>query len=560
MITTSSAQTFTKHIVHLLEKKAKLTLLDDERESTENIVMTLLENESLGVACLDLSELNLTPQMVTVLGTAPLHIHTLSESKQQLFTARTFAAITGVRQWFEETIATAASNTTFPAKMLFTPMRLTDGNLELGEDDQIPAILKAAYNPFTVITGGPGTGKTTIISACLAEMFLRDPNLKPEHVILTAPTGKAAQRLSEGINFFNARYLGNQSQSLRDKIKGVPEAITLHRLLRASKNRTLPIEGEVAKLSQRVVVVDECSMVGAELMCTLLISLAAGAKLILVGDADQLPAVDVGSVFQEIVSTLEQKRSPLLQRLIRSRRSVQEIISEARKALEKGIQADFPWQPLRKDENIAQAPVRFIRGVEGQRKDIPYEHLVQDIVHRVFNQFSADPEWAASPDGFTRFKIIAPMREGIAGVKDLNSRMHELARVQWKRRRAGLLVGEPVMITENIHSLGLNNGDVGIVVADPHAHLLRAEESAELRARFFRGSSEATYLLDRLTGRIERAWASTCHKAQGSEYENVIIFLPEGDCKLLTPQWLYTAMTRAKKTVTVVWGGKKEHK
>lgn len=559
MISTSSAQTFTQHIVHLLEQRANLTLQEDERHSSENIVMNLLENESMGVASLDLSDLNLTPGMRTLLGTSPLHLHTSAERKEQLFTARTFAAITGVQRWFDNTISQETHKAVIlpETKMLFSPARRESGNLDLGEDDQIPAILKAAQNLFTVITGGPGTGKTTIISACLAEMFLRDPELKPEHIVLTAPTGKAAQRLSEGLNSFTAHYLENQTLDLRNKMKCVPEAVTLHRLLRANKTRTLPIAGDIPKLSQRIVVVDECSMVGAELMCTLLLSLPQGTKLILVGDADQLPAVDVGGMFQEMVQNLEKKSNPMLHRLVRSRRSVQEIITVARKALESGMEADFPWQPLCKDEKLAESAVRFIRGVENQRKAVPYENIVQDVVQRIFNQFASDPHWASAPDQFTSFKIIAPMREGIAGVKDLNSRMHELARVHWKRRRAGLLVGEPVMITENIHPLGLNNGDVGIVVADPDARSLRSEDSEELRARFFRGSEEATYLLDRLTGRIERAWASTCHKAQGSEYQNVIIILPEGDCKLLTPQWLYTAITRAKKTVTVVWADKK---
>jgi len=550
----SAGQTYAKHLIGFLSRQSGIELNENQFDSAAQLIMMLLEKEAAGETSLPLEQSELDPDVKRILSLAPLSIQTDDEQKEHLYTERTWTALQGVHNWFERARQAADSkgSDAQTEQMKFKPSQGNGAGLTLGADDQIPAILKAARNQFTVITGGPGTGKTTIIAACLAELFLRNPDLSPEHVVLTAPTGKAAHRLKQGLNDFNAAYLGSEPSDLQKRMCAIPDALTLHRLIGASKSKALPLTGTFNKLPQRVVVVDECSMVGAELMCTLMQSLADGTRLILVGDADQLPSVDCGSVFRDIVKKLTDRKSPLLQRLVHSRRSVKEIIHESRKALEVGLSASFSWSPYTRGETPAHAPVRFINGMEGMSTETKYTDWLQQLLGHLFRHFAESPDWAEGGTGIGRFKIIAPRREGPAGVNDLNQRLHEFAKKHWGVGRSQFLVGEPVMISENIHSLGLNNGDVGIISEMASSKRINSDEESRLQATFLRGPKPVSYPLEQLTGRFERAWASTCHKAQGSEYDAVFIVLPEGNCDLVTNQWLYTAMTRARTRLTVI--------
>jgi len=550
----SAGQTYAKHLVGVLSRQIGVDLNVDQFDSAAQLIMMLLEKEAAGETSLSLEQQVLDADVRKVLSRAPLLIQKDADQIEHLYTERTWTALQGVQQWFERACKDAISNAADAQseQMRFKPSQVNGTTLTLGADDQIPAVLKAARNQFTVITGGPGTGKTTIIAACLAEIFLRNPELSPEHVVLTAPTGKAAHRLKQGLNDFNAAYLGSDLPDLQKRMCAVPDALTLHRLIGASKSKALPLTGTFNKLPQRVVVVDECSMVGAELMCTLMQSLADGTRLILVGDADQLPSVDCGSVFRDIVKKLNEQKSPLLQRLVHSRRSVKEIIHEAHKALEVGLSASFSWSHVTRGETPAHAPVRFINGIEGMAPNAKYTDWLQQLLGQLFKHFAGSSDWAAGGAAIGRFKIIAPRREGPAGVNDINQRLHELAKKHWGVGRSQFLVGEPVMISENIHALGLNNGDVGIISEMTSSKRSNSDKMSSLQATFLRGPKSVTYPLEQLTGRFERAWASTCHKAQGSEYDAVFIVLPEGNCDLVTNQWLYTAMTRAKTRLTVI--------
>jgi exodeoxyribonuclease V alpha subunit len=554
MMLKKSDQVYSERLVHLLVMAADLKLSDSEFSEAAMQIHRLLEEESNGKTHLLLHHDELSAPVRALLNTRPLVLEEANTSEFRLFSQRTHTALEGVWHWFEERTQTEGADTKkqLDTNMKFVPTHSGEGSLALGQDDQVPAILKAVQNSFTVITGGPGTGKTTIVAACLAELLTREPELNPEQIALCAPTGKAAQRLSEGIAFFNAAYLGNSPDDLRDRMRAIPDAKTLHKLLGASPERSLPLSGEVENLPYSVIVMDECSMVGAELMCALMKSIAPHTRLILVGDADQLPSVECGDAFSEIVARLESQNSQQIQRLKHSRRTSEEgkqILVEAKKALEHGIVADFDWSLLDPNENIASTPVRFISGIRGLEKR-KFSEWLDELLSRIFLRFAEQPTW--SREDLTLFKIITPNREGLGGVRDINQRMHELARTTWKMQRPGYLIGEPVMVMENIHHLGLNNGDVGVV----QPRLTRKSKSlaaqTELEVRFVRGPSNQVYSIDQLTGRIERAWASTCHKAQGSEYKNVFIVLPGLENQLVTPKWLYTAITRAKSRVMVI--------
>lgn len=558
----SPSQTHAKHLIRLLSRQSGIALTEEQRESGANLIHLLLEKESLGESFYNLADSDPGPEVKQLLSRIPFRIETDAQGNELLYTARTHAAFTGVREWFEAQCKKAQQQEAPNGFSLELLKEENCGpNLTLGADDQIPAVSKAADNDFTIITGGPGTGKTTIIAACIAELFLRNREIMPEQFILTAPTGKAAHRLTQGLRDFIAAQNENLKPALLQRMQSVPDAVTLHRLLGASKTRTLPLKGDIPTLAQKVVVIDECSMVSSELMCALMKSLSSDAKLILVGDADQLPSVEGGSMFHTLVKDLENSGSTLVQRLVHSRRSVIEIITEAKKALADGAEAAFDWSPLGRDEQLSPQPVRFINGIEGMKSDLSYSDWLQEILVKIFRQFAATSDWAHQEGGFTRFKIITQMRKGVGGVIDLNARMAELARKNWNVRSSGYIAGEPIMVTENIHALGLSNGDVGIVEHhDSDSADRPSGTSTGMYARFHRGNDHVRIPLSYLSGRIERAWASTCHKAQGSEYDNVFILLPRSeDSKGLTPQWLYTAMTRARTRLTLI-SNKNEYK
>jgi exodeoxyribonuclease V alpha subunit len=551
MITATASQNYSMHLVNLLARKCSVRLDDDELAGAAGVVLKLLEAEESGETHIRLDELELNPGMLRVLGTHPLVIE-----NNCIFSARTHAALAGVWQWFN---AKLQENKAIPNGgpddgLRFVPPDLENVTLRLGSEDQLPAVLKAARFPFSVITGGPGTGKTTIIAACLAELLLRNTDLAPGQIALCAPTGKAAHRLKEGLDLFVGKHLGSALPGLKNRMQEIPKAKTLHKLLGASQTRALPLEGSISKIPAKVVVLDECSMVGAELMCALMKSLSEDARLVLVGDADQLPAVECGSVFRDMVAELEKVNSANIQRLLHSRRSVREIVEEAGKALRNGADADFEWRPLARGEALAERPVRFVDGVEGIGAKAKHDEWMQTVLSRIFSRFANEHNSLAGEGGLSAFKIIAPRREGTTGIVEINRQMHELARTHWKIRRSGFLVGEPVMVMENIHHLDLFNGDVGIVVPRPSDVVFPDLERCERYVLFKRSGEDFTVPLDQLTGRVELAWASTCHKAQGSEYQHVFVFLPDESqsmMKSVTNNWFYTAMTRAKATVTV---------
>lgn len=549
----NAAKNYAAHVVALLSDQSKTPLNAEQFETTATLVLNLLEAEEAGQTSYPIDELALDDAVRKVCSTRPLLIAPAQETKKEaLYTVRTFEALNGVFSWFREKLI--ASEKTISSEALAETLRVKpSGHLTLGDEDQRPAILGAAHAPLTLLTGGPGTGKTTVIAACLAEILLRNAELKPEQIVLCAPTGKAAHRMSEGLASYCKNNMDHESSELQERMRAIPPAKTLHRLLGASVFRPMPLTGSVARLSQKVIVVDECSMVGAELMCALLCSLAPDAKLILVGDADQLPSVECGDVFRTMVQELENKKSPCVRRLTKSRRSATAILEGARMALKDGIKAEFDWRPLQVGEELCSTQVRFINGVEATPQASKYTDWLQILLKSILLRFAKDSDWSSLSHGVNAFKIIVPNNEGPAGVHDINERMHALAAAHWHVRKTEFIVGEPVMIVQNIHHLGLSNGDVGIVCGNPRVRDALHSGKNDLHVCFISGSGQKKYVpMDHLVGRVQLAWASTCHKAQGSEYQSVFVVLPESESRVVNNNWLYTAITRAKEHMTII--------
>ena len=395
--------------------------------------------------------------------------------------------------------------------------------ISTGETDwQREAAKMAVKQSFSIITGGPGTGKTTTVVKILA--LLQELAEQPLHIALAAPTGKAAMRLQESIGFNKAAL--PCSETIKSHI---PETVTtLHRLLGAKPPSPYFRHDATKPLVYDLVVVDEASMVDLALMSKLLDALKPGARLILLGDKDQLASVESGAVLADLTMalpehTLELKKSHRFDDTIK------------RLAVAVNLQQeDVAWQILHEgNENIAMLEQDLIDYVAAQQTD--YLRLIKagagfDEIYRAFS----------------RFQVLCSNREGKNSVSDINYRVEQKLFGQKLINLSGLWYsGRPVMVTQNNSALHLYNGDIGICMPDK-------DQDGKLMVFFQRADGSVKKYLPGRLPHCETVYAMTIHKSQGSEFEEVLIVLPETINPVLTKELLYTAITRARKTVKLV--------
>ena len=424
---------------------------------------------------------------------------------------------------------------------------------------------------FTVISGGPGTGKTTTVAKILALLLeQRQPEqsaVAPLRIALCAPTGKAAARLQEAINWEKSRL--DCADAVRDAIPS--QASTIHRLLSSfSGGRSgfdapdLSSDASGEFLPVDVLVIDEASMVDISLLASVLKRLPPGARLILLGDKDQLASVEAGSILADICGPGDCGFS----RNICAR--LQAFTSEN---LPENVPCDVPMgdcivqlqQSYRFGEDSGIGAVsRLINGgdadgalgtLQGESytdagsRFLPAPHgladMLRDAVVKGFLPYltSADP--AEALGALSRFRILCAFREGPYGVRALNAVIERiLAEAGLIRHDEAFYCGRPVLITRNDYNLRLFNGDVGIILPDTQSGHMRA---------FFQDPDGAIRKFPPL--RLpdhETVYAMTVHKSQGSEFEKVVFILPDRASPVLTRELLYTAMTRAK-TQAEIW-------
>lgn len=425
------------------------------------------------------------------------------------------------------------SDAVIPEALLANPVALTD--------EQRAAVAGAVRGPLALITGGPGTGKTAILSA-LARALLAS-GLEPEELALAAPTGKAAQRMGQSLS--------------KTGLEGLPEPRTLHRLLGWNPRLRRFRQGPDRLLRIRALVVDEASMVGLELMDALLAALPPGARLVLLGDADQLPSVEAGTVFRDLVAGLPERTFHL-------------TFSHRMDAADPGGRAILEGaRALR----LGQAP-RLREAVDGEDLDAPgLTHGASDeaSLRAFLRRWLArhlDPDIAVFPlvDGvlegaalsrleaqaarWDTARLLCLLREGegLRSSEGLNAFLHAEALKRTRLRGdSPFLPGEPVMARHNDYARGLFNGDQGLVV-----RASRDGAAPRLEVAFPRPGGPVLFPLEAVQAGLEHAYALTVHKAQGSEYDHVALVLPEQDHPLLTREILYTALTRARRGVTVL--------
>jgi len=441
--------------------------------------------------------------------------------------------------------------------------RLFPGNAEGETDWQRVAALAAVTRRFCVISGGPGTGKTSTVVKVLA-LLLEQAEVEGKggslRIALAAPTGKAAARLKESI------VGGMQWASGMSEL--IPEDVfTLHRLLGYLKGSSSFRHNRENPLPYDIVIVDEASMVSLPLMAKLVDALRHDTRLILLGDRDQLASVEAGAVLGDICDTggihgFSPAFAALAAELSGDDVPVQESVGplgDAVVLLKKSYRFSAAGGIGRVGAlvNAGDGPAALAACLDEASADItmaPPPHsatLGEALSGKVTAGFGAylrekTPEQAFA--AFSRFRILCAMRSGPYGVEAVNQL------VQQRLAHAGLIhpqgrwyAGEPVMITRNDYNLGLFNGDVGLILPDP-------ESEGELRAFFPSGAGAMRKVLPLRLPDYESAFAMTVHKSQGSEFDRVLLILPDRDAPLLTRELLYTAITRAKQSVEILAG------
>jgi exodeoxyribonuclease V alpha subunit len=385
---------------------------------------------------------------------------------------------------------------------------------DAGYAEQRAAAQTAAVRWTTVLTGGPGTGKTTAVAGLLA--LLAEQEEAPR-VALTAPTGKASARLEEAVRHATAAL----PEADRARL-GTLSASTLHRLLGSRPDtRTRFRHHRGNRLPHDIVVVDETSMVSLTMMARLIEAVRPDARLVLVGDPDQLASVEAGAVLADLVAGLG---SDSVAQLRTSHRFGEQIGALA--GFVRDGDADQAWALL----SAGGPEIEFVDA----------QHSVEVV--RALGLASAQAVRAAAEAGdgagalaaLERHRLLCAHREGPQGAAHWNRQIERELGVtrEW-------YAGRPLLVTANDYGLGLFNGDTGVVISEGDG--LRAVISGS-------GREFATTRL----AEVETVFAMTVHKSQGSQAEEVTVVLPTEDSRLLSRELFYTAITRAQVKVRIV--------
>jgi helicase, recD/traA family len=397
------------------------------------------------------------------------------------------------------------------------------GNIKLSSK-QKEAIQTVNSNNVVIITGGPGTGKTTIIKNVI-EIY----KTHGKKVVLCAPTGRAAKRMTEMTG---------------------EEAKTLHRLLEIGKiekeNEFTIMNYEVAPIDADVIIVDEASMVDIYLMNYLLNGIYQGTKLILVGDTDQLPSVGPGSVLKDIINS-ERIKTIFLDEIFRQAAQSKIIVNSHRVNdgeyfLEKEEQKDL------KDDFFY---------IKEKSQDVMLAQLISLCKGRLEN--------FGNYNFFENIQILSPTKKGILGTKELNKKLQEELNPsddKKNEKKVGDIIfreGDRVMQVKNNYDIYWEKGNTLSLNYETGTGIFNGEIGKIVKIDFinkqikilFDDEKEAWYAFSDMD-QIEHAYAITVHKAQGSEFDVVIVVVTQSSAMLLTRNLLYTGLTRAKKLLILI--------
>lgn len=472
----------------------------------------------------------------------------------RLYLSRYFRFEQQVACWLQQVSLPVATSADTPElaqqlRRLFTPQPEIDW--------QAVAVATACDGRFTLISGGPGTGKTTTVTKLLALLVAQSE--QPLLIRLAAPTGKAAARLTESIAKAKTELAGQVNAAW---LAGIPtQASTLHRLLgvipglpefRHNGQNPLPLD---------VLVVDEASMIDLPMMARLLAALPPQARLILLGDKDQLASVEAGAVLGDICQFVAQGVSS---------QQAQQLQQRTGYDLHNYVQpAGHPLRDrlclLRKSyrfaadsgigklaEAVNNGDVKAAHAVWAQDyRDIRLhsdEQRIEMAINVAAKGYHAYLALLAAPitsenaivllKAFNQIRLLCALHDGPWGINGMNQAIGQRLQEQGKLQMSGeWFAGRPVMITENDYGLGLYNGDIGIAASD----------GERLRVWFVLPDGKAHGFLPSRLPAHDTAWAMTVHKSQGSEFTHTLLLLPPEVNPLLTRELLYTGITRARE-------------
>jgi exodeoxyribonuclease V alpha subunit len=420
----------------------------------------------------------------------------------------------------------------------------------------VAAAISGSLNNFTIITGGPGTGKTTTVAKILAILFTIYPTLK---VALAAPTGKAAARMADSL-----KHAKLPTDTIQHQFQGLVPS-TIHRLLKPISGTPHFKHNSSNPLDVDVLIVDESSMIDVALFAKLLDAAGPATRVILLGDKDQLASVEAGSLFGDLCQA-----QPALNEFTNERRQlVNSFIAQPARQVTASVPADAAHPlfqhviELRQSHrfNDEQGIGRFSKAVI--KNDVPVIESFFDLKAdeqvtidpgydtRLFNQFIHgyeayinEKEIGPALKKLNQLRVLCALREGEFGLHAINRRIEErLQQIGLIRRPGEFYENRPIMITSNNYELGLFNGDIGLV---------RKNEKGVTMAWFEDAEGNLKTVLPGYIAQAETVFAMTIHKSQGSEFNQVLLVLPEKTgVNLLTRELLYTGITRAKEKLVV---------
>lgn len=489
------------------------------------------------------------------------------------------------RYWRCQQLMERAIHQRIQVKKASLPVEVTHyiEHLFPGQNDidwQKIACVLALRSHFSIITGGPGTGKTTTLSKLLAVLIklIQLENDQPQalRILLAAPTGKAAARVSQSISQALTRLLLPE-----DILVQMPkQAQTLHRLLGLGRSRVSTYNSQ-RTLAADVVIIDEASMIDLEMMAAVLDALSPKTRLILLGDKDQLASVEAGAVLGSLCEGVENTgydattlawiknysgydlatadfdhSNPCHAQTVMLRhshrfgsdsgigqlaRAVNSSDSQlARQLLLENLYSDIAVIQVDASLGLESIKATVCAGNQiDQTKNFPKGYACfQTMIKKrpSSNQPDLIDDWALQVlQAFDGFRVLSALRQGQYGVEGLNKTIESW--ITGRKQNPEWYPGRPVMVNRNDYDLGLMNGDIGICLKD---------SQNTMRVAFTNEQGGVRWISALRLSAVETAYAMTVHKSQGSEFEHVLLVLPAQDNRLLSRELVYTAITRAK--------------
>lgn len=562
--------------------KEILTYFPKMQGTQADLVAKLIEANQNGDLYLSLTDL---PPASDFPNQFPFHIESVG-GENRLFFQKTYKE----KIHFESKVKSFISNRKeeTPDKQDSTKIESVISNLESQfgnklSSEQKQAVIESITSSFRIIAGGPGTGKTTVVSFILKVLDALQKLPTPNHIALVAPTGRAAQRLTESIQK-NLNHF-TDTKELASSLRGQ----TIHNLLRIFPDAPKPYYGEKRYLPFDLIIMDETSMVDLTLMNLFLDSIGEKTHLILLGDPNQLPSVGQGEVLRDLLTEFK-KRGTFVSELKTNHRSKSsskfsvfaELVKDSfdspdlpprfpdpkiTESLKRDEEDDFIW--LQKETSKPSDTSPF--------KDWKGEDLIQFLWKDFFlptAMKATNLDWKGEDlieskhkvhleEMISEYRCLTILRNGYYGIESIQSRILELAKKQLTSSNTNphhieyrhlaksfYFQGMPIIIKRNDQIRKLFNGDIGLVI----------KIDSELRAVFPIENRLYSFALDTLPEH-EPAFFLTIHKSQGSEYNTILLYLPPiptfdlentKEIPLLNRRILYTAVTRAKKKVILM--------